>query len=80
MSLRLCCLLSAPVGWLAMHWWAMADLFLSHGDSDLELHNLSTQLAKFPLVGHYHANPRASNWPLWSTSGKPTLCHPTFLS
>ena len=40
-----------------MHWWAMADLFLSHGDSDSELHNLSTQLTSLPLVGHYHANP-----------------------
>jgi hypothetical protein len=33
------------------------SLFLTHGDSDLELHNLSTQLTKFSLVGHYHANP-----------------------
>ena len=34
----------------------MADLFLSHGDSDSELHNLSTQLARFPLLGYYHAS------------------------
>ena len=40
-------------GWLAMLWWAM---FLSHGDSDSELQNLSTQLAKFPLVSRYHAS------------------------
>jgi hypothetical protein len=23
-------------------WWAMSDLFIFHGDSDSELHNLST--------------------------------------
>jgi hypothetical protein len=40
-----------------MHWRAISDLFLSHGDTDLELHNLSTQLAKFLLAGHYHDNP-----------------------
>jgi hypothetical protein len=28
----------------------MADLFLSLGDSDSELHNLSTQLSRFPLA------------------------------
>jgi hypothetical protein len=40
-----------------MHWQAIADLFLScGGDSDSELHYLSTQLARFPLAGHYHAN------------------------
>ena len=48
---------SAQVAWPAMHWRAIANLFLSHGDSDSELHNLSTQLAKFPLAGCYHANP-----------------------
>ena len=57
MLLHLCRQLSVPAAWPAMHWWAMADLFLSHGDSDSELHNLSTQLTKFPLVGGYHANP-----------------------
>ena len=40
----LCQQLSAPAAWPAMHWRAMANLFLSHGDSDSELHNLSTQL------------------------------------
>jgi hypothetical protein len=62
--------LSAPVAQLVMHWKAMFDLFLS----DSELHNLSTQLARFPLVGYYHPN-SASNppWPLWCTSGKPML-------
>lgn len=35
----------------------MANLFLSPGDSDSELHSLSTVLAEFPLAGHYHANP-----------------------
>ena len=40
-----------------MHWQAMADLFLSCGDSDSELQNLSTQLTRFPLVGHCHDNP-----------------------
>jgi hypothetical protein len=35
----------------------MANLFLSHEDSDSELHNLSTQLAMFPLEpGRYLAN------------------------
>ena len=48
---------SDPAAWLAMHWWAMANLFLSHGDSDSELHNLSTQLTRFPLLGRYHASP-----------------------
>ena len=33
-----------------------AGLFLSHGDSDSELQNLSTQLARFPLAVCYHAN------------------------
>ena len=44
-----------------LHWClcpgGLADLFLSHGGSDSELHNLSTQLARFPLAGHYHTNP-----------------------
>ena len=35
----------------------MADLFLSLGDSDSELHNLFTQLTGLPLVDHYHSNP-----------------------
>jgi hypothetical protein len=34
-------LLFALVGWRAMHWQAMASLFLCHGDSDSELQNLS---------------------------------------
>ena len=38
--------------------WAMAGLFSYHGDSlDSELLNLSTQLAKFPLLGCYHTSP-----------------------
>jgi hypothetical protein len=41
---------SALAAWLAMYWQAMTHLFLSHGDSDSELYNLSTQLARFPLV------------------------------
>jgi hypothetical protein len=48
---------SALAAWLAMHWWAMADLFLWLGDSDSELHNLSTHTTRFPLVGGYHNNP-----------------------
>jgi hypothetical protein len=40
-----------------MHWQAMADLFLSHGDSDSELNNLSSLLARFPLADCYHVNP-----------------------
>jgi hypothetical protein len=31
--LRECACASALEAWLAMHWQAMADLFLSHGDS-----------------------------------------------
>jgi hypothetical protein len=31
--------------------------FLCCGDSDSELHNLSTQIARFPLVRRYHNNP-----------------------
>ena len=45
-----CACASALTAWSAMHWWAKANLFLSHGDYDSELHNLSTQLASFPLV------------------------------
>jgi hypothetical protein len=33
----LCLQLSALAAWLAMHWQAMADLLLSHEDSDSEL-------------------------------------------
>jgi hypothetical protein len=39
----------------------MAHLFWSRGDSDSVLHNLSTQLAKFLLMGHYHASPMFQN-------------------
>ena len=53
----LCQQLSAPEVWPATCWWAMANLFLSHGDSDSELHNLSTQLARFPLADLYHTKP-----------------------
>jgi hypothetical protein len=52
--------LSTSVAWSAMHWrtWrTMVNLLLSCGDSDSELQNLSTQLARFPLVGCYHASP-----------------------
>jgi hypothetical protein len=45
--------------------------------------NISTQLAKFPLVDHYNASPMfryPHTRPLWCTSGKPTLCCCTFLS
>ena len=57
MFLLLCQQLSPLVGWLTMHWQAMLNLFLSHRDSDSELHILSTQLTSFPLAGHYHTNP-----------------------
>jgi hypothetical protein len=40
----------------------MADLSLSHEASDSELHNLSTQLTKFPLAGCYHANSVVHIW------------------
>jgi hypothetical protein len=39
----------------------MADLFLSRGDSDSVLQNLSTQLTKFLLAGLYHASPMLQN-------------------
>jgi hypothetical protein len=55
--LHLCLQLSAPWGWPAIHWQTKANLFLSRGDTDSGLQNLSTQLARFPLVGHYHASP-----------------------
>lgn len=79
-SLPLCRQLSALVAWPAMHWRAMANLCLSHG-ADSELHNLSTQLARFPLAG-LPLQPCASNrpWPLWYTFSKPRLCRHTFLS
>ena len=35
----------------------MANLLVFHGESDSELHNPSTQLARLPLAFHYHANP-----------------------
>ena len=41
----------SPCGLDGQFWWAMAGLFLSHGDSDSELQTLSTQLAKFLLAG-----------------------------
>jgi hypothetical protein len=49
---------TAPVAWLVMHWQAMADLFLSHGDSLAQSsRNISTQLTKLPLAAPYHASP-----------------------
>jgi hypothetical protein len=44
--------------------------------------NDSNQLARFPICGLLPCQPRASNppWPLWCISGKPMLCHHTFLS
>ena len=54
MFLFLCQQLSALVAFLTIHWQAMANLLLSCGDSHSEPHNLSTQLSRFPLVGHYH--------------------------
>ena len=53
----MCQQLSVPAAWLAMYWRAMANLFLSRGDSDSKLHNRYTQLARFPLAGCYHVNP-----------------------
>jgi hypothetical protein len=44
-----------------MHWQAMANLILSHGKFDSVLQNLITQLAKFLLVGCYHAGPMVQN-------------------
>ena len=41
--------LSARWAWPAMHWRAMANLFLSHGDSYSELHTPSTP--QVPTVG-----------------------------
>ena len=54
-----CCtlLLSDPAGWSATHLRKMADLFLSHGDSDSVLQDLSTQLTQFLQAGCYDANP-----------------------
>ena len=49
--------LSALWGWPDIFWQAMADLLLSHGDSDSELQNLSTHLSRFQLVGCYYASP-----------------------
>ena len=56
-SLCLCSKLSVQASCLVMHWWAMADLILSHEDSDSELPNISTQLTRFSLVDHYHVHP-----------------------
>lgn len=49
------------VVWPAMHWQAMVYLFLSLGDSDSELQNFSTHLARFPLVGPFHTSPMLKN-------------------
>jgi hypothetical protein len=49
--------------------------------TDSELHNVSTQLARFPLVGRYHISPmHKPPGPLGCTSGEPTLCCLIFLS
>ena len=48
---------SDPAAWPALLWQAIANVFLSHGDSDSELHNLSTQLTRLPLASHYHTSP-----------------------
>jgi hypothetical protein len=41
-----------------MHWRAIANLFLSCGDSRaLSFQKASNQLTTFPMVGHYHTNP-----------------------
>lgn len=72
----------SPVGWLARQLLAMACMFSSHGDSDSQPRNLSTQLAKWSLAGTYQASPMLwnSHGLLWRTSGKLTLfCH-TFLT
>lgn len=63
-------------------WRAVTGLFSSCGDSDSELRNLSTQLTKLLLAGHYHTNPMLQNTHnlLWCTSGKPMFCHRTFLA
>ena len=54
-----------------MHWQAMAAC--SHLVETLTqwLRNLSTQLSKFPLVGHYHTSTmlQKSHSLLWYTSG-----------
>ena len=36
--------------------WSHQLIIISWRLSDLELQNLSTQLIKFPLVGHYHSS------------------------
>ena len=46
-------LLSAPATWPDMYWRAMANLLLSHGDSESVLQSLS----RVPLAGRYYANP-----------------------
>jgi hypothetical protein len=54
---RSCGCASALGALLAVYWQAMANLFLSCGDSDSELHNISTQHTRFPLASHYHTSP-----------------------
>jgi hypothetical protein len=45
-----------------MHWQAMANLFLSHGDSLAQSsQNVNTQLTSFPLADSYHTNPMLQN-------------------
>jgi hypothetical protein len=73
------------MAWPVMHWWALTELFSSLGDPDSELYNLSTLLSRFPLVGHYHANPvlqipHSLLGAARANTGKPMLCHHTFLS
>jgi hypothetical protein len=56
MLLRLCLQLSALVpGWPCTG--RQCRPALSHGDFISELLNLYTQLARFSLTSHYHANP-----------------------
>ena len=59
----------------------VASLF-SSGDSESELRNLSTQITKFLLAGHYHTRSMFPNSHglLECTSCKSMLCSCTFFS
>lgn len=58
----------SPVGWLARQLLAMACMFSSHGDSDSQPRNLSTQLAKWSILASLQAWGPLSQLRLSSTS------------
>lgn len=63
---------------LSLPWRPMAHLFLSRGDSDSELHNLSTQLTRLSLAGRHYASTMFQNPTTFVVHLRQTLALPTF--